>query len=59
MEKKSGGPKDLDLLYSIEDFKENIKTLKIHKLEEVIVELDEGKGHQGEASVIRLIAQKL
>jgi len=59
IEKNSGGPKDLELLYSIDDFRDNIKSLKIHKLEEVIVELDEGKGHQGEASVIRLIAQKV
>ncbi|WP_419763651.1 MAG: class I SAM-dependent methyltransferase [Arcobacter sp.] len=59
IEKNSGGPKDLDLLYSIDDFRDNIKNLKIHKLEEVTVELDEGKGHQGEASVIRLIAQKV
>jgi 2-polyprenyl-3-methyl-5-hydroxy-6-metoxy-1,4-benzoquinol methylase len=58
IEKCSGGPKDLNLLYSIDDFKENIKELKIHKLEEVITHLDEGRGHQGEASVIRLIAQK-
>ena len=59
IEKNSGGPKDLELLYSIDDFKDNIKELKIHKLEEVIVELNEGTGHQGEASVIRLIAQKI
>ncbi|WP_428024545.1 class I SAM-dependent methyltransferase [Arcobacter sp.] len=59
IEKNSGGPKDLELLYSVDDFKDNIKELKIHKLEEVIVELNEGTGHQGEASVIRLIAQKI
>lgn len=59
IEKNSGGPKDLELLYSVYDFKENIKELRIHKLEEVIVELNEGNGHQGEASVIRLIAQKI
>lgn len=57
--KNSGGPKDLDLLYSVEDFQNSIKSLKIHKLEEKIVELNEGNGHIGEASVIRLIAQKL
>lgn len=59
IEKNSGGPKDLELLYSVEDFSNNLKNLKIHKLEEVVVELDEGKGHQGEACVIRLIAQKV
>lgn len=59
IEKSSGGPKDLDLLYSVEDFEKCIKTLKIHKLKEMIVSLNEGNGHQGEASVIRLIAQKI
>ena len=57
--KNSGGPKNLDLLYSVEDFQKCIKSLKIHKLEEVIVKLNEGNGHMGEASVIRLIAQKV
>jgi len=57
--KNSGGPKDLNLLYGVDDFKENLKTLKILKLEETVVQLEEGKGHNGEASVIRLIAQKL
>lgn len=55
---KSGGPKDLDLLYTVEDFAEAFPTCIIHKLEECNVELKEGKGHQGEASVIRLILQK-
>lgn len=59
IDRNSGGPKDLELLYEIEDFKESIKSLKIHKLDEEIVELSEGKGHQGEASVIRVIAQKI
>ena len=54
----SGGPKDEDLLYSIEDFKEGFQHSLIHKLEEVEIELDEGKGHQGKASVIRFIAQR-
>jgi 2-polyprenyl-3-methyl-5-hydroxy-6-metoxy-1,4-benzoquinol methylase len=59
IERNSGGPKDLELLYSMDDFKDNIKELKIHKLEEVITNLEEGPGHQGEACVIRVIAQKI
>lgn len=54
----SGGPKDEDLLYSIEDFQKALQHSIIHKLEEVEVTLDEGKGHQGKASVIRVIAQR-
>lgn len=54
----SGGPKDEELLYSVDDFKDAFPHSIIHKLEEVEVELDEGNGHQGRASVIRLIAQR-
>ena len=54
----SGGPKDADLLYRIDDFQDAFSHCIIHKLEEVEVELDEGKGHQGKASVIRIIAQR-
>lgn len=54
----SGGPKDEELLYEIEDFKEALQHSIIHKLEEVEIELNEGSGHQGKASVIRVIAQK-
>lgn len=59
LEKSSGGPKEINLLYSIEDFQNAIKSLKIHKLKEEIVNLEEGNGHIGEACVIRVIAQKI
>ncbi|QKF80783.1 class I SAM-dependent methyltransferase [Halarcobacter ebronensis] len=55
----SGGPKDIDLLYTIEDFLNRFLYCKKLKLEELITKLDEGKGHQGEASVIRVILQKI
>lgn len=54
----SGGPKDTDLLYSIEDIKESLQHCIFHKLEQVVVNLEEGSGHNGKASVIRVIAQK-
>ena len=54
----SGGPKDIDLLYDVKGLKEIFKNSTIHTLEETLTTLDEGKGHQGEASVIRLILQK-
>ena len=54
----SGGPKDLDLLYSVEELENIFNHSLIHKLEEVIIDLDEGTAHQGKASVIRLILQK-
>ena len=54
----SGGPKDLDLLYSLEDF-QNYFNLCKKKITEEIVVLDEGIGHQGEACVIRVVIQKI
>lgn len=53
----SGGPKDLDLLYSVEDFSNHFNLCKKNITEEIVV-LDEGIGHQGEACVIRVVIQK-
>jgi len=55
----SGGPKDENLLYGVDSFKGLFKSSIIHKLLEEEVVLNEGKGHQGKAFVIRLIVQKL
>ena len=55
---ESGGPKDINLLYTTEDFNNSFPNCTKHKVEEVEVELDEGNGHQGKASVIRVIIQK-
>ena len=54
----SGGPKDIDLLYTVDDFLNAFPNCTKHRVEELEVELDEGKGHQGKASVIRVIVQK-
>ena len=53
----SGGPKDLTLLYTIEDFSNHFKSCEKNIYEEMTV-LDEGMGHQGKACVIRVIIQK-
>ena len=54
----SGGPKDLDLLYSLEDFSNYFNSCKKNITEEIVI-LDEGIGHQGEACVIRVVIQKI
>lgn len=54
----SGGPKDLDLLYDIDDFKSFFKDAKQRVITEELIMLDEGKGHQGEACVIRIFIHK-
>jgi 2-polyprenyl-3-methyl-5-hydroxy-6-metoxy-1,4-benzoquinol methylase len=56
---KSGGPKDLSLLYTIKDFytifSQEHATMEL--LEELSDTLNEGSGHQGSAQLIRVIAQ--
>ncbi len=54
----SGGPKDLNLLYSEIDLLKDFEKMKIIKSESVMIELDEGPAHQGEAYVVRLILKK-
>ena len=53
---RSGGPKNMDLLYSLKDIQNDFKNYNIEFLEQKEVELNEGSMHQGKASVIRLIA---
>jgi 2-polyprenyl-3-methyl-5-hydroxy-6-metoxy-1,4-benzoquinol methylase len=55
----SGGPGNVDLLYSIEDLKDDFSALKILKIEEKEIYLKEGNFHTGDAMVIRLTAIKL
>lgn len=54
---KSGGPKALDLLYDLKDF-ENVFNECSKNITKQLVHLDEGIGHQGEASVIRVLVKK-
>lgn len=54
----SGGPKDEELLYSLEDISEELIELEFEKFSKEIVILDEGKYHQGKASVIQFVGEK-
>lgn len=54
----SGGPKNSDLLYSLEDVYTDFNELDIIAFSKQTIPLDEGPLHQGEASVIRYIGQK-
>jgi len=53
----SGGPKNIDLLYSIDDIKSDFSDYKVTYIEELETNLAEGQLHQGKANVIRLIAK--
>jgi len=56
----SGGPKDKKLLYKLDSLYNLFANLpcKVFKLSQEVITLDEGKGHNGEASVIRIVLQK-
>lgn len=53
IENNSGGPKDKDSLYSIEDFRKDFMDMKIEMLYEHHTDLSEGHYHKGPADVIR------
>lgn len=56
LERGTGGPRDLELLFEIADLREDFAGLEIEMLERSEVELDEGRYHRGVASVIRFRA---
>ena len=53
-----GGPKEEELLFSLEEIKRDFGSLKFLELYETEVELKEGKLHDGLGAVIRFVAQK-
>lgn len=55
---KVGGPKDLDMLFSLAEIKSDFQGFEILFLEEKEVELSEGNYHNGKSSVIRFIGRK-
>lgn len=54
----SGGPKDLKLLYSLEDIRSGFSGLKTLLLEKNTVALKEGMLHRGDAEVIQFLGTK-
>lgn len=57
--KSSGGPKDKEMLFSIEEVEKEFKGIGFQILEKKIIQLQEGRYHHGEASVIRFIGTKI
>lgn len=53
-----GGPKDLDTLYSKEEIENDFKGFDILYSKEELVQLTEGKYHNGEGSLIRFVGKK-
>lgn len=58
--RSSGGPKDPELLYTVESLDAifDLPGFELLELEEVIDTLDEGTGHRGEAELIRVRVKK-
>lgn len=54
----SGGPKNTDMLMDIATAKEEFHQFEVMLLEEKVINLREGKYHEGEAVVIRMVAKK-
>jgi SAM-dependent methyltransferase len=59
LKNSSGGPKDVDMLYTKELLAGDFKDLNIEFLEYASIQLNEGKYHEGPADVIRMIATKM
>jgi hypothetical protein len=54
----SGGPKQVDLLYSAEILRQDFAAAEILTLEEATVSLDEGHMHRGPGAVVHGVFQK-
>lgn len=55
---KVGGPKDIEVLFSIDEIKSDFPNYEIIELTEKEIELNEGLFHNGTGSVIRFIGRK-
>jgi SAM-dependent methyltransferase len=55
---QSGGPKDLDMLYTADLLKDDFENANITSLQELEINLSEGKHHSGKGNVVRLLATK-
>lgn len=56
---KVGGPKDISMLYNIEDLQSDFPNYKWIELQETVVNLEEGEYHVGQGSVIRCFGEKI
>jgi SAM-dependent methyltransferase len=57
--KTSGGPQDLEMLYSLDEIKKDFSSLKSIILKEETINIEEGEKHSGEASVVGFVGEKV
>lgn len=55
---KVGGPKDIDMLFSIAEIKADFENYDVSILEEKEILLEEGRYHAGNGSVVRFVGRK-
>jgi len=55
---RSGGPQSLDMLYTAEMLRADFAGAEFLLLDEAVIELDEGRYHQGPGAVTRLVARR-
>jgi len=55
---KAGGPKNIEMLFSKEEIKNDFSNYEIIKLTEKEINLNEGLYHNGKSSVIRFVGRK-
>ena len=55
---RTGGPPDLDMLYTAWRLEQDFAGAEILELAEVTTELGEGRGHNGTSAVVRLVARQ-
>lgn len=53
-----GGPKEIGMLFSVDEIKSDFSEFEIVELHEKVVELNEGPFHSGTGSVIRFVGRK-
>ncbi len=58
LSKQTGGPKDIDMLMSIDKLKKEFPKLEPILIQEIERDLQEGEGHTGLSSVVQFIARK-
>ena len=55
---KVGGPKDVESLFSVDEIRADFDNYDVVELKETVIELSEGRYHNGQASVIRFVGRK-
>jgi 2-polyprenyl-3-methyl-5-hydroxy-6-metoxy-1,4-benzoquinol methylase len=55
---KAGGPKDINMLFSVEEIQSDFSDFEVRYLKEEEVELSEGLFHNGISSVVRFVGRK-